>query len=115
MTYLNKIRFDTMSINKLQTPSILYIDLPLEFKNIYKTQEYVLVAVEYINQTDLKFNKFLLRLMNIEGNISSGRRTELKLLSLDFDKDSLETVLSSQDWKDFINDANMIVNELSRL
>ncbi|KAG5519364.1 hypothetical protein PMAC_001990 [Pneumocystis sp. 'macacae'] len=115
MAYLNKICLSSMSIDKLQTSSVLYLDLPLEFKNIYKIQEYVLVTVEYINQSDFKFNKFLLRLLNIEGNTHSGRRIELKLLFLDFGKDFLETVLSSQDWEDFINDANIIVNELSRL
>ncbi|KAG5438398.1 hypothetical protein PCANB_002887 [Pneumocystis canis] len=115
MEYLNKIRIDSVAINKLHTFSTLYIEFPSELKDIFKIQEYVLVKTEYINQVDFRLNNFLLRFLNIEGNLSTGRRTELKLLFSYHNIDDSLTVLNSQEWRDFVDDANIIVNELFKI
>ncbi|EMR10489.1 hypothetical protein PNEG_01201 [Pneumocystis murina B123] len=112
MAYLNMIQIGITS-NKLRISSTLSVEIPSESEDVSKAKEYILIRMEYINQFDFKFNKFLLRFLIIEENMKT-RRAELKLLSSEFNiMNSTITKLNDQDWKDFINDALIILNELS--
>ncbi|KTW31456.1 hypothetical protein T552_00098 [Pneumocystis carinii B80] len=113
MEYLNMIQIGITS-NKLGISPTLSIEIPSESEDISKVKEYILIRMEYINQIDFKLNKFLLRFLTIEGNMMTGRRVELKLLSSEFSiMNSTIMMLNDQDWRDFINNALMILNKLS--